>query len=285
MVGKNDGRRTNTTRRPFLRADVDVALDAGPITGHAGPIQFCAEFHRAHEPRSSSVRIHDERNPERVLSQFPVLMESGERDQVLLGMDHWCMKAVFVSDREVAEHGERLKPPVDIAVDSWVRLIPFDDCLIRWCKIGNIAAAVQPPVLPQISASEASEIVRVGFDRELDTLPLLLRERTAMPERELEGEVVEARTQIVDRVAEDERAAGEEFIERRHLADVYDMLARLRLILYADGWSIAYDRERVRDMPFQIIAVFASPLYLCPTPTEVRDVHGVDSRHEGARAR
>ncbi len=145
-------------------------------------------------------------------------------------------------------------------MDSVVWLKPLDDCPVVRMHFGQVPFGILFVVRKSIG------------DGELNRLRLLQR-TPCIPDGELEGQMVERGTEIVNGIAQDKTDAAEEMAQVGHVIDVQDVLAAIRLELHPQSWAIGFDRKRVPNLAIQGIAVFLAALNLSPSTYKGRG-HG-----------
>jgi hypothetical protein len=142
------------------------------------------------------------------------------------------------------------------------RLIPLDDCDVVQVNFREIRLdLVRLPALP---------LVRTVADGELNSA-FVFHVSFGIPPRELECQMIQGGTQIVDDVSKYDTRSPQMTGPVGHETDVDDLLAELGVESHADSWAIALDRSKLADVGIEGILVFFRPLDFVPT-TEKRDL-------------
>ena len=160
---------------------------------------------------------------------------------------------MLIDVSEISELGEGVKIGPDglAPIDSMVTLKPLHDCNM---VPGDFSEPFSLSVIERLNAVA---------DRELDNFGI-----PNVPARFQEGklvsEAVERRSQVVNRVSKNERAAIKKAFEIGHIIDEVDIVSGIRIELDPETWSIAFDRESLPLIFFQGVSVLFRPLYLEP---------------------
>jgi hypothetical protein len=86
----------------------------------------------------------------------------------------------------------------------------------------------------------------------------------SLPKGELESQVVEGRTKILEAVTCDNANTREERDQIGHVVDIEDIVAGVGLAFGSDSWTVYFDRKRLLNVALQAISVFLGPLNLGP---------------------
>jgi len=135
----------------------------------------------------------------------------------------------------------------------FIRLIPLDYCGIVRGEISNARSLTLPQAL------------RIGDGKRQP--PRILDLALLETQREVEDEVIERGTEIVDAVTKLEAGALYDAGKVGHVTDIDDVLARLFIILSSHPWEIVSFGERRSNLGFES-TVLSGPLDLGPHTLE-----------------
>jgi len=221
---------------------------ASKVRRESASTDYCAKFSRLRFRKGAEVTAKCSLHESEDLDHSGCVLEGVGRDY------HVYRHPVFVHAGEIAKHGEGVEiGPSDVfmVVDSVVSLKPLDDCNV--CRRDFL----EPPL------SGGSECFRGVADRKLNTIRFLHGTR-GVEDRELVGQTVKSRHEIVNRVPQNDGASIEKPLKVGNVIDIENIIAGLRLELEPEAWSISFNRETLVDVLLQSVSVLFCPLYLEP---------------------
>src|SRR3990167_5425707 len=234
----------------YARRDLCVHLHLGiGYPGEPHPRYLCAEFHAAPdggEPLDAGT--FDRFNAE----------PAGE-------CCYYVRQTVFVAVGDPVEDGEWVPEPhapSDPPCPSSVRLKALDSCRIHVAKEATIGVLLALPA--RLGTVEPS-----GMDREIDPPSLGSREGAAnasgLGNRELVGEIVQGRPEVMDGVPYRDRGEREEVVNVwRDVGDSEHVVAAIRLVLADTTWAVGFDREVIPDLTIKFVSMLTRSIELPP---------------------